>query len=82
MRLLWKIPKSNFAGRGISKKMAYYCIEISRRKGCITVRQGLPEGNIPAAKVYAALEFRRVGKLEMFYADTGWTNCKFYELIL
>lgn len=72
----------DFTGRGLAKEMARYVIAMAPEQGIRTIRLDVLGGNLPASKAYLAVGLRYVNTIQMFYADTGWTDYEGYELIL
>ena len=70
------------SGRGLAKELARYALRLARDRGMRTVRLDVLGGNLPAERAYAAVGFRYVDTLPMFYEDTGWTDYKAFEYLL
>ena len=71
-----------FSGRGIAREMARYAISLSKDSGARAVRLEVLKENLPAKRAYAAVGFRRVGDVSMFYENTGWTEFTLFEYLL
>ncbi len=71
-----------YSGKGIAKQLVQKVIEQAKEQHVKTVRLDVLEGNIPAEKAYIKSGFRYVATLNMFYADTGWTNYRVFEYLV
>ena len=71
-----------FSGHGIAKEMARKAISVAKGRGVRTVRLEVLRENLPAKRAYAAVGFRRVGDVSMFYENTGWTEFTLFEYLL
>lgn len=71
-----------FAGRGIAKQMVNHAIIAAKDRKIKTIRLDVLDGNIPAEKAYTKIGFKYLDTIQMFYEDTGWTDCKLFEYIV
>lgn len=69
-------------GRGVARTLARFVILEAQRRGMKTVRLDVLEGNTPADRAYAAVGFRYVETVSMYYEDTGWMNFRAYEYVV
>lgn len=72
----------DFGKRGIAKQMVRKAISIAKEKGQKAVRLDVLGGNVPAERLYKSLGFQYIGRVEMFYEDTGWTDYELFEYAL
>ena len=70
------------SGRGLAREMARRVLQMARAQGLKTVRLDVLGGNLPAERAYAAVGFRYVDTLPMFYEDTGWMEFRMFEFPL
>lgn len=73
---------SAFSGQGIAKEMVRNVIEIAKKSNVKTIRLDVLEGNIPAEKTYTNVGFKYLDKIQMYYADTGWTSYQLFEYLV
>ena len=66
--------------KGIAKKMMDYAINYCKDNGMKAIRLDVLASNIPAQKLYANMGFAYMGKIRLFYEDTGLTDFLLYEL--
>ena len=55
------------SGQGRAKQMVAFCEEESRRQGKTVMRLDTWEGNLPANRMYPALDYRYAGAAEFFF---------------
>ena len=65
---------SDFAGKGLARKMVRFAVEEAKNRGMKAIRLDVLEGNLPAEKLYVSEGFVYVDTLQLFYEDTGRTN--------
>lgn len=71
-----------YQGQGIAKQMIEACCSESRKIGMKVIRLDVLAKNKPAQKLYEAIGFTYIGRLQLFYEDTGLTDFLLYELPL
>ena len=69
-------------GKGYAKAMVKRAFEIAKANSQKVIRLDVLARNLPAKKLYAALGFKYMHTLQMFYEDTGWTDFELYEYVL
>ncbi len=67
------------AGRGYGRQLVQFAVDTARRDRQKVIRLDVLKGNLPAEKLYAAMGFRLLHTLPMYYEDTGWTDYELYE---
>lgn len=72
---------TNYSGRGIGKEMVERAIQLAMEKKMKTIRLDVLGGNVPAMRLYESMGFTQVDTIQMFYADTGWTDYILYEVV-
>ena len=55
------------SGQGRAKQMVTFCEEEARRQGKTVMRLDTWEGNLPANRMYPALDYRYAGAAEFFF---------------
>ncbi len=65
---------SDFAGKGLARKMVRFAVEEAKSRGMKAIRLDVLEGNLPAERLYVSEGFVYVDTLQLFYEDTGRTN--------
>lgn len=71
-----------FHGTGKAKALVREAIRIANEKQQKAIRLDVLSGNVPAMKLYESMGFHFQKSIKMFYADTGWTDFRLYELPL
>ena len=69
-------------GKGYARQLVRFAIDFARERAQKAIRLDVLKGNLPAEKLYAAMGFRLLHTLPMYYEDTGWTDYELYELAL
>lgn len=72
----------DYQGKGIAKKMLKEFVELAVNSGKKAVRLDALESNKPAHQLYESLGFLLKGKRKLYAENTGWTDFRFYELVL
>lgn len=69
----------DYTGRGYAKALVQEAIALARKNHKKAVRLDVLGGNLPAQRLYTGLGFQYVSTVNMYYADTGWTDFLLYE---
>ena len=69
-------------GRGLGKQMTAYGIGLAKAKGAKALRLDVLAGNTPALRLYPSMGFIYVGKIQLFYQNTGRCDFLLFELPL
>jgi len=67
-------------GAGIGMKMVDYAIKHCKDSNMKAIRLDVLLPNKPAHKLYAKMGFAYIGKIQLFYEDTGLADFLLYEL--
>lgn len=70
------------SGKGHAKTLVKKAFEIAAAHHQKAIRLDVLKGNVPAEKLYTQMGFQYRNTLQMYYADTGWTDYELYEYIL
>ena len=70
----------NVQGKGIAKKIMEYSIDFCENNGIKAIRLDVLPSNKSACKFYEKMNFVYIGKVQLFYEDTGLTDFLLYEL--
>ena len=70
------------SGQGRAKQMVAFCEEESRRQGKTVMRLDTWEGNLPANRMYPALDYRYAGAAEFFFQGFIREILNCYEKVL
>ena len=69
----------DYTGRGYAKALVQEAIALARKNHKKAVLLDVLGGNLPAQRLYTGLGFQYVSTVNMYYADTGWTDFLLYE---
>lgn len=73
---------SDYSRKGIAKEMVAWVIAEAGKAGQKAVRLDVLKGNLPAERLYTGVGFQYIDTIQMYYADTGWTDYLLYEYLL
>lgn len=72
----------DFTGKGFAKEMVREAIRISLSENKKALRLDVLSGNIPALRLYESLDFSLMGRIKLFYEDTGKCDFDLFEYVL
>lgn len=69
----------DFGRRGIAKELIAFAADLARERAQTAIRLDTLSSNIPAQRLYKSAGFIHLGRFNMYYDDTGWTDFELYE---
>ena len=66
-------------GKSYAQAMVRFAFEKAKEMKCKVIRLDILAKNIPSAKLYEKMGFRKVVSMPLFYEDTGLTDFVLYE---